>query len=70
MKNKQFVFSLVVSSFLVGLGVIITQQANIGVALLSLGVAIALLALMTRQVQTQTEADNLLPIPTKQQDQD
>ena len=51
MANRQFSFSLVVGIALAVLGGVILSKAAVGLSLIALGAAIAVLALITRNTQ-------------------
>ena len=56
MPNRQFHFSIAVSILVIALGALITSQASVGLSLMGLGAAIAVLAFSTRRAAVQQEA--------------
>jgi len=66
MTVKQFRFSLFVGSLLVILGAVLSTQASIGIALLGLGFAIALLAIFTRYAEKNANKAVAAPLAMEQ----
>ncbi len=61
MTNRQFIFSLTVGIVLALLGGLILNKASVGLGLIALGIAIATLALFTRNTQEESRGLQLSP---------